>query len=145
MAVSGDIERACAKLIVALADYTDRGDYEAALGLFDADAVMDRDGEHFIGIESLRAAYAARPQNRITCHMLSNVIVEVIDADTAVARSMVTVYRHRGEGATRPVPPYPLSGPETIGAYRDRFVRTPSGWRLSERITRTLFQAAAAR
>lgn len=145
MTASDDIERACAKLIVALADFTDRGDHEAALALFDVNAVMDRDGERFLGIESLRAAYAARPGNRVTCHILSNIVVEAVSADAAVARSLVTVYRHRGVGATKPLPPFPLSGPETIGAYSDRFVRTPSGWRLAERITRTIFQAAATR
>lgn len=143
MGNSEDIERACTKLIIALADYTDRGDYEAALGLFADDAVMDRDGERFVGIESLRAAYAARPKNRVTCHILANIAVEVRSADVAVSRSKVTVYRHHG-GATKSSPPYPLLGPETIGEYQDRFVRTSSGWRFAERITRTIFQAAPA-
>lgn len=138
-----EIERSCAKLIVALAQYTDAGDYEAALGLFDDDAVMDRDGERFVGITSLRAAYAARPANRITCHVLSNIAVEALGTHAAVSRCLVTVYRHHG-GDAAPKPPYPLPGPETVGEYRDRFVLTPAGWRLTERITRTLFQAAAA-
>ncbi len=144
MTASEQIEESCTRLIIALASCTDRGDYEAALGLFDENAVMDRDGQRFVGIESLRAAYAARPQNRVTCHILSNIEVEVLNPQTAVSRSLVTVYRHHGSGTTPPLPPYPLPGPETIGEYRDRFVLTPSGWRLSERITRTMFQAAAA-
>lgn len=144
MNASEEIERACEKLILALADYTDRGDYEAALGLFTDDAVMDRDGERFVGIESLRAAYAARPQNRVTCHILSNIAVEASGAQAATSRAMVTVYRHRGSGNSKPLAPYPLPGPETIGEYRDRFVLTPSRWRFAERITRTMFQAATA-
>jgi hypothetical protein len=144
MTTSDEIERACTKVIVALAEYTDAGDYQAALSLFDVKAVMDRDGERFMGIEALRGAYAARPANRVTCHILSNIAIEAVGADAARGRALVTVYRHRGSGEALPSPPYPLPGPETIGEYRDRFVRTPSGWRLAERITRTLFQAVKA-
>lgn len=144
MNASVEIERACEKLIVALADYTDRGEYEAALGLFADDAVMDRDGERFVGIQSLRAAYAARPQNRMTCHILSNIAVEACNAQVATSRALVMVYRHHGSGDSRPLAPYPLAGPETIGEYRDRFMLTPCGWRFAERVTRTMFRAATA-
>ncbi|MDH7798956.1 MULTISPECIES: nuclear transport factor 2 family protein [unclassified Beijerinckia] len=144
MAAADEIEQSCAKLIVALADYTDNSDYEAALSLFDENAVMDRDGQRFIGIESLRAVYAARPVNRVTCHILSNIAIDVLSTQTAVSRCLVTVYRHHGDSATTLQPPYPLSSPETIGEYRDRFVLTPSGWRFAERITRSMFQAGGS-
>lgn len=137
---SDAIERACARLIIALAVHTDRGEYDEALALFADDAVMDRDGERFAGIAALRAAYAARPAGRATCHVLSNILVTVRDDDSAQSSAYVSVYRHRTPDGRPPRPPYPLAGPETIGEYRDRFVRTARGWRLVERITRTLFE-----
>ena len=130
-------EFACQRVIHELALHTDAGDYERALALFSDDAVMDRDGERFSGIDALRAAYAARPAGRITRHILANTVVRLRGPDDAEAISYVTVYRHT---PARPGsdPPFPVSGPDVLGEYRDRFRRTAEGWRLVERITRTI-------
>ena len=134
---SASDEFACQRLIHELALHTDAGDYERALALFCDDATMDRDGECFSGMDALRAAYAARPAGRMTRHILANTVVRLMGPDDAEATSYVTVYRHTparsGEG-----PPFRLSGPDVLGEYRDRFRRTADGWRLVERITRTI-------
>lgn len=134
-----DADTACLRLIQELAWFTDQGDYERALALFDDAAIMDRDGEMFTGVESLRAAFAARPSNRITRHVLTNTIVRAVGPDEAVSTSYVTVYRyvltHAGD-----LPPYALSGPDVLGEYRDRFRRRVDGWRLCERVTRTILR-----
>lgn len=130
-------EWACQRLIHELALHTDAGDYERALDLFSDDAVMDRDGERFSGMDALRAAYAARPVGRMTRHILANTVVRLTGPDDAEATSYVTVYRHT---PARPAdgPPFRVSGPDVLGEYRDRFRRTGDGWRLVERVTRTI-------
>ncbi len=130
-------ESACRQVIHELALHTDAGDYAQALALFADDAVMDRDGERFVGIEALRAAYATRPPNRITRHVLANTVVRLLSPDEAEAISYVTVYRHVRSGADDR-PPYAMTGPDVLGEYRDRFRRTAAGWRLSARTTRTI-------
>lgn len=132
-------ESACRQVIHELALFTDAGDYARALSLYTDDAVMDRDGERFVGIEALRGAFAARPPNRITRHVLANTVVRVLDPQGAEAISYVTVYRHVRAG-TDDRPPYEMSGPDVLGEYRDRFRRTADGWRMSERITRTILR-----
>lgn len=135
----GEIERICTRLIHELARHTDTADYPAALALYTDDAVMERDGERFAGIEALRAAYAARPPNRLTRHVISNTVVRVAAPDAAEAISYVTVYRHRLSEAGLE-PPYLLNGADALGEYHDRFTRTGAGWRLASRITRTILQ-----
>lgn len=139
--VSPDValEHACARVILRLAGLTDSGDYAAALGLFCRDATMDRDGELISGMVALRQAYAQRPINRITRHVVSNIVVQRDGADCACASSYVTVYRHMVE-SNHHEPPYPRPGADVLGQYQDRLVRTPDGWRLASRITRTIFQ-----
>ena len=136
------VERACLRIVHEMALHTDAASYEDALALFTDDAVMDRDGERFEGIEALRAAYASRPSGRLTRHVLSNTVVRITGPDDAESISYVTVYRYV---RTRPdeAPPYQVPGPEVLGEYRDRFRRTAAGWRLSSRITRTLLKFAA--
>ncbi len=130
-------ESACRQVIHELALHTDAGDYGKALALFTDDATMDRDGERFIGIEALRTAYAARPPNRITRHVLANTVVRLLSAEEAQATSYVTVYRYL-RGRADDAPPYEVGGPEVLGEYRDRLRLTQAGWRLTERITRTI-------
>ncbi len=132
-------EHACAQLILALARFTDSGDYDAALALFCDDAVMDRDGDVVSGIAALRQAYAQRPASRITRHVLSNIVVELDGADQAQVSSYVTVYRHMREPG-QDGPPYRMPGADVLGQYQDRLVHTSAGWRLASRITRTIFQ-----
>jgi hypothetical protein len=133
------LEHACARVILALARFTDNGDYAAALALFCDDATMDRDGEVFSGITALRQAYAQRPANRITRHVVSNIVVQLDGTDRARATSYVTVYRHVVD-PDHPEPPYRKAGADVLGQYQDALVHTATGWRLASRTTRTIFQ-----
>lgn len=133
------LEHACARLILDLARFTDDGNYPSALALFSDDATMDRDGEIFSGIAALRKAYAGRPANRITRHVVSNIVVQLVGSDQARATSYVTVYRHLVD-PKHAEPPYQTPGADVLGQYLDHLVRTSAGWRLASRTTRTIFQ-----
>lgn len=133
------LEHACARVILDLARFTDSGHYADALALFCDDATMDRDGEIFSGIAALRQAYAQRPANRITRHVVSNIVVQLDGPAQACATSYVTVYRHFVD-RDHAEPPYQMPGADVLGQYQDRLVRSPAGWRLAARTTRTVFQ-----
>ncbi len=100
---------------------------------------MERDGEQFVGMAALRAAYASRPMNRLTRHVISNTLVRSTGPDSAEATSYVTVYRV-ALPPTKHVPPYPVTGPDVLGEHHDTFRRTEAGWRLSARVTRTILR-----
>lgn len=134
-----DVERTCLRIVHALAFHTDRGEYDLALALFTDDAVMERDGEKFVGIAALRTAYASRPTNRLTRHVISNTLVTSRGHDSAAATSYVTVYR-LPLPPTKQAPPYFAAGPDVLGEHHDTFRRTEAGWRLSARLTRTILR-----
>ena len=87
------------------------------------------------GREQIAAGFAQRQANdaRMSRHVCQNFLCEVIDDDHARGVVYLTLYRHDGEPGRRFSPL--AEGPELVGEYRDRFVRTPRGWRIAERET----------
>jgi SnoaL-like domain len=71
-----------------------------------------------------------------TRHVCTNIRFEASGDDAASGTTVVTVYRHSGEGRgdTRAL---------TVGEYADTFVRTPAGWRFRSRHIEQLFSAPA--
>lgn len=91
------------------------------------------------GRAAITAAFNSRQANasRMSRHVCSTILVDVIDADHARALTYVTLYRHDGKPGRRLSPLDRL--PEIVGDYRDTFVRTPAGWRFKTREVVTAF------
>jgi hypothetical protein len=138
------IERECERLVTRYCHYVDHGQAERIAELFTKDGAWRAPGIEMKGHEELRRGFAARQANRgrMSRHVCSNLLVDVIDADTATGVVYLTLYRHDGEEGRRTSP---LEGPEMVGEYRDRFVRTPDGWRIAERSTHVDFVREAPR
>ena len=67
---------------------------------------------------------------RISRHVCNNLLIDVIDEDHAESVVYLTLYRHDHE---KPKALAPLESPFMVGEYRDRFIRTPDGWRIAHR------------
>lgn len=139
------IEHACERLVLDYAHYRDTGDGDRYAALFAEDAVLVFPRASTTGRAKIRSDFdrqGAIPWRR---HVTTNIRVVVLDADHAEGTSYVTVYGGGGPpepGASAP----PLDGPSAIGEYRDRYVRTPDGWRIAERrFTPVLVSDALAR
>ena len=136
-------EHACAKLQRQYGVFADRGDIEGFVGLFAPDGSVEVP-EHpaFVGHEAIRASIQALAATGVTMrHVLTNNVVDVIDAKTAEGVSYLVVYNSTGPldaRGTRPVEP-----PATVGEYRDRFRRTPEGWRFQSRVLTRVFRPPA--
>lgn len=130
-----EIERACEKLSIAYARHVDFRDYQALAGLFAEDGVLELFGRQIRGRAAVLAALSARPENRKSLHIFTNISTDVIDADHARGLTYLTLLRadHDGEGAA------PLDGPLMGGYYEDEFIRTQSGWRIARRKATILF------
>ncbi|MCH8850460.1 MAG: nuclear transport factor 2 family protein [Chloroflexi bacterium] len=63
-------------------------------------------------------------------HVCNDFLLNIIDEDHAEGTVYLTLYRHDGEPGRRLSP---LEGPQMVGEYRDRFVRTSEGWRFAHR------------
>ena len=80
------IERACQRLVIEFAEAVDAQDYERLRAVFAPDATFARptDPDTVIrGIDSIIAAYAARPRNRLTQHLCTNIRVTAESNDAA--------------------------------------------------------------
>ena len=115
------IERACERLIVDSARFNDARQWAALAGLYTRTGVVVRpNGQRLEGREAIEAAYAAGPPDRVTCHLCTNLRVDVDGPDDAHATTTVMVV---AEGSSR------------IGEFVDRFERTHEGWKIAERRT----------
>ena len=126
-------ERAIERLIAVYCHLVDFGDAPAIADLFVAEgrwtsAEVDMDGQDQIRAGFTRRQAVTRRQSR---HLCTNVVVDV-DGDTATSLCYLVNYRHDSQTGVAESPA-PAGLPKYVGEYRDRFVRTPDGWRFSER------------
>lgn len=133
------IERECERLIHAYCHVIDHGDASRVGDMFADDGVWKSLETVHDGRAAITAAFNSRQANasRMSRHVCSTILVDVIDADNARALTYVTLYRHDGKPGRRISPLDRL--PEIVGDYRDTFVRTPAGWRFRTREVVTAF------
>ncbi|MFC4256777.1 nuclear transport factor 2 family protein [Altererythrobacter xixiisoli] len=128
------IEADCERLIKLYVNLNDAQDWDAVAALYTEDARFARPskpGEFVEGRAAILTSFTARPP-RAQRHVISNIVVDVEDADNARGFSVIVLYMgDRPEDGGLPVqdPKSPL-----IGTYTDRLVRTAEGWRFAERV-----------
>jgi uncharacterized protein (TIGR02246 family) len=134
------IESECRALVAETARRADAAQPDALAALFTADAVLVRPGAApLVGRDAIRAAYAERPPNRLTRHLVTHTRVTVVDADTVDAASLLLVWSGNHDD---PPGPRGRPGQQAVGEFDDRLVRTPEGWRIARREARFVLQAA---
>ena len=119
-------ERACERLITRYTHLVDFGEAPAIADLFTADGVWRTDEFAMRGRDEIRAGFERRQgvTRRLSRHVCTNMLIDV-DGDTATGLCYLVNYRHdSGTGEAE---------------YRDRFVRTPDGWRFAERYCEMAF------
>lgn len=127
------IERECERLVTAYCHYVDHGEASRIAELFTDDGVWKSPEATMSGRAEIERGFATRQANhaRMSRHVCNNFLCTVIDADTAEGVVYLTLFRHDGEEGRRVSP---LDGqPQVVGEYRDRFARTPAGWRFARR------------
>ncbi|MFJ3302012.1 nuclear transport factor 2 family protein [Streptomyces sp. NPDC086549] len=125
-------ERACERLVLDFVRRLDLGEPGSVAELFTEDGTWEwPDGGRLVkGREALREYFGARPADRLSRRLMSNVLVTVTTPDTATATSYFSTYRVDGyEGGM--VPPGP---PVQIGHYEDAFRRVEGRWLLETRV-----------
>lgn len=122
-------EHEIAGVITRYAVANDDGDYDALAALFTDDARFTRPsgGDPIVGRAEIRASYEGRPP-RISRHLITNIVVDIVSASEATARSTIVLY-------TAPVGALPAiaNKPALLGGFRDRLIKTGDGWRFAER------------
>jgi hypothetical protein len=135
------IEQACSKLISQFAVFNDAGRHEDLVNLFIEDGRYARptDPENYVtGKTAILAAFKARPADKLTRHLITNVVVDVSSPITAQGICYVTLYT----GSTA-VPAekfgFVANAKQLIGEYLDEFVLTEEGWKFSQRSGKLIF------
>lgn len=127
-------ERACEQLVLRAATHVDRGEAAALAALFTPEAVLVRPGgESLVGRAAIQAAYARRPAERITRHLVTNVRVAFDGPGAARVESQVLLWS--GSTLDEPGPRgRPARGAPVVGAFDDRLEHTAEGWLIAHRV-----------
>lgn len=136
-----EIERACRQLVMRSIRAFDERDWQAYARLFTEGGVFIRanePSEPLIGRAAIETALRARPANRLTVHLCTNLEIEVLDDEHAQGRCYLLLYSgdasHPHEPAGRAA-----DAQQRVGEYRDSFERTAEGWRIACRIGKLIF------
>ena len=126
------IERECERLVTSYCHYIDHGTAERVADLFSKDGVWSSAEATLEGRDAIRKAMGERQADagRMSRHVCNNLLIEVLDENSAEGAVYLTLYRHDGKEGRHLSP---LEGPLMVGEYRDRFVRGAEGWRISRR------------
>lgn len=140
-ATAAAIERACAHVVLRSIRAFDEQDWNAYAGLFAADGVFVRanqPGEPLAGREAIQRALAARSANRLTRHLCTNLDIEALDAKHARGLCYLLLYAGDASGPASAAG-QAADGVQKVGEYRDTFVLSGEGWRISRREGRIIF------
>jgi len=121
-------EQDIARLVTQFGLLNDAGDWAGVAAMFTQDArfVRPAGGDPVIGRDAIRASFESRPPRK-SCHLITNIVVDVLSADEASARSTLVLYAAPAGAAE-------AASPALIGGFRDRLVRSSDGWKFAERI-----------
>jgi hypothetical protein len=135
-------EQACQKLQMLYAVHADRGETEAFTQLFAPDgSVAVPEAPAFVGHPAIRASMEALNALGVTMrHVITNPVVNVVDAQTATGSCYLTVWNSREEADAAAIRPIAL--PATVGEYADVFRKTADGWRFQSRVLTRVFRPA---
>ncbi|WP_449413928.1 nuclear transport factor 2 family protein [Pandoraea soli] len=126
-------KQACHDLVMRFVACNDRRDPMGLAALFAQTGVLVRpNGETLVGPEAIAAAYAERPADRLTRHLVGNVLIDVTSPTSAIGSSTVLLW----SGSTHDAPgPFgrPAQGRQVMGEFEDTFVLTAGGWRIARR------------
>ncbi len=135
------IERECESLSIAYARHLDYHQYDAFADLFTEAGYLNA-GAPLDGREAIRKIMDRRSDRLRSRHVLTNIHIDVIDADNATGISYLTLFRHIGDEslASEPVE---FAAPAAVGHYTDQFERTPEGFRFASRVLEFAFKNSA--
>ncbi len=116
----------------------DNNQADAVAACMASDGVWIRQGKALEGADAVRAAVAARPADRATAHLITNLSCLATGPD-----SMTITFNLLAYLSTREASGWSAMTPTPIRACTDRIIRTPAGWRIQHKDSRQLLPPLA--
>jgi hypothetical protein len=138
-------ERACERLIMEYARRVDFGNASGIADLFTEDGRWEGTDLVLDGQNEIREWFSERERltRRVSRHLCTNVMVDLLSPDEAQSLCFLVNYRHDRRGVDDGSPA-PAEVPKYVGELHDRFRRTAEGWRFTERRVEVAFQRRRA-
>ena len=139
------IEWDCQQTLTRFINLLDARRYRDLAALFAPEGTWFQGGKPLRGPAAILAALESRPEapSLVTQHVVTNIVIDIVDADHADAMTYLTVYRH--DGAVAAGAPAPLAGPYMVGVSANKLVRGPGGWLIVEKRTIRNFERAGGK
>jgi len=136
------IEAECRRLVESFALHIDSRNNDGIIAMFTPDAHYEPIGDVLDGHAAIRRYLDARPPDRLTLHVMSNIVIDVAGETRAMGGSYVSYVNARAGDAAHDDGGVPFDGITLIGRYEDRFERAGDGWRFSQRLCRAIVRRA---
>ena len=133
--VARAIEWDCAQLINAFYGALDEQRYEDLANLFAPGGIWNRLGKDLVGGTEIVKALQTRA-NWLTAHLVTNIRIDVIDADHAETIQYITLYRH--EGWRPEMGPAAVVLPIGVLKHWDKHVRIGGVWKIAHKRSRAI-------
>ena len=131
------IRDACIELGNRYAYYLDTGQNDKIAGLFDEHGSWAGRAGKYTGREDIKLAFARRPKNRRTIHIVTGHLVDIQSKNMVEVISNFTTYR-----TDKPTGVASLEGqPFRVGRYIDECVRHEKGWIFQSRTMQEIFRS----
>lgn len=122
-------EHACVMLCNAFHVYTDNFEHDRVLDLWAEGGIFYHQQVGTLeGRDAIKAYLDCKSTYPLTRHLVSNVTIDMIDADNAEGTCYITVFYSEPTSV-----PAPLEPPIALVTYKDTFRRTADGWRFATR------------
>lgn len=125
-------EHACASVCTRFFHHLDRREYEQVAALIADGGIWNRGGTRLQGADAVLDALRARPTGLTTRHLLSNVVVDLLDGGAAARVGYeLSVFTQDGTGPARHA---------TILTGEDQLEHDGAAWRIRLKEARPLFR-----
>ena len=122
-------ERGAVRAVISHWAAIDSGNFEAVAAGISENGVWHRQGKELKGPAMVRAALAERSKGARTCHIVTNVLSNVVSETEVDIDYYMTVFSHNGE-ADAPLPA-PMNVPNTVGLCHAKVRRGGTQWKIT--------------
>lgn len=135
-----EIEQEIEKLIAKYYWHVDHREFDKAVELFTEDVEWIAMSVHLNGRDGILEALKPALGTGTIRHVVTNFVVDVIDADHATCDFYHTIYYTPDIEFETADGPIPFEGPHRTHDHHDEWLRTAAGWRTARRTSHTIFR-----